>query len=243
MANSTGRCYPNNASVTAWFTSTIAREGEVISRSTSKDGDAPDRLLRRYKNAVKRLGITMSKLIMWNLLTLDGFFEGAKSWELDWHPYIWGDELEHFSLEQLRSADRLVFGRVTYEGMAAYWQTATGEIAGFMNRLPKVVFSRTLKRADWVNTRLANGDLVAEIQELKRQGDGNMFVFGSANLSTALMQRGLFDEYRLGLAPVLLGRGRALFGPSSHLQRVKLLEARSLSNGGVILRYEPQRSK
>ena len=63
----------------------------------------------------------MSKLIMWNLLSLDGYFEGVKSWELGWHPYIWGDELERFSLEQLRTADRLLFGRVTYEGMAAYW--------------------------------------------------------------------------------------------------------------------------
>lgn len=185
----------------------------------------------------------MSKLIMWNLLSLDGYFEGGKSWDLDWHPYIWGEELERFSLEQLRTADRLVFGRITYEGMAAYWQTATGEIAGFMNRLPKVVFSRTLKRADWVNTRLAEGDFVAEIQELKRQGDGNMFVFGSANLSAALMEHGLFDEYRLALAPVLLGRGRALFGSCSSRQSLKLLEARSLSNGGVILRYEPHRSQ
>lgn len=154
----------------------------------------------------------------------------------------WGDELERFSLEQLRTADRLVFSRVTYEGMATYWQSATGEIADFMNHLPKVVFSRTLERAEWANTKLAKGDLVAEIQDLKRQGDGNMYVFGSANLSASLMERGLFDEYRLGLAPVLLGRGRALFGPSSSRQSLKLLEARSLSSGGVILRYEPQRS-
>jgi dihydrofolate reductase len=180
---------------------------------------------------------------MWNLLTLDGFFEGTKSWELDWHSYIWGDELEHLSLEQLRTADRLLFGRVTYEGMAAYWQTAKGEVADFMNSVPKVVFSRTLERTDWVNTKLAKGDLVAEIRELKRQGDGNMFVFGSANLSAALMEHGLYDEYRLGLAPVLLGRGRSLFGTISSRLRLKLLEARPLSNGCVILRYEPHRSQ
>jgi dihydrofolate reductase len=58
----------------------------------------------------------MSRLIMWNLVTLDGFFEGAKSWDLGWHEYVWGEELESISLEQLRSADRLLFGRVTYEG-------------------------------------------------------------------------------------------------------------------------------
>ena len=87
----------------------------------------------------------MTKLIMWNLLSLDGYFEGAKSWDLDFHQSVWGDELERLSLEQLSSADGLLFGRITYEGMAAYWQTATGEIADLMNRLPKVVV--------WTNTR------------------------------------------------------------------------------------------
>jgi dihydrofolate reductase len=89
----------------------------------------------------------MSKLIMWNVMTLDGLFEGAKNWDLGFHQTVWGDELERFSIEQLETADRLIFGRVTYEGMAAYWQTATGEVADFMNRLPKVVFSRALERA------------------------------------------------------------------------------------------------
>ena len=77
---------------------------------------------------------------MWNLLTLDGCFEGAKSWELDFHRYVWGDELERLSVDQLRSADMLLFGRVTHEGMATYWQAAKGEVADFMNTLPKVVF-------------------------------------------------------------------------------------------------------
>jgi dihydrofolate reductase len=181
----------------------------------------------------------MSRLIMWNVLTLDGCFEGVKSWDLDWPAYVWGDELERFSLEQLRTADKLLFGRVTYEGMAAYWQTAKGEVADFMNSLPKVVFSRTLERTHWANAKLAKGDLVAEIQELKRVGSGNMFVFGSANLSASIMEHGLFDEYRLGLAPVLLGRGRALFGPIPSRLRLKLLEARPLSNGCLILRYQP----
>src|ERR1700688_129764 len=118
----------------------------------------------------------MSRLIMWNLLTLDGFFEGAKTWELDWHQYVWGEELEQLSIEQLRSADRLLFGRVTYEGMAAHWQTAQGEVADLMNNLPKVVFSRTLERPQWASTRLVKDNAVAEVLELKRQGEKNMFV-------------------------------------------------------------------
>ena len=71
----------------------------------------------------------MRKLIMWNLVSLDGFFEGAKSWDLGWHESVWGDELERLSIDQLKSADMLLFGRVTYEGMAGYWSSAKGEIA------------------------------------------------------------------------------------------------------------------
>jgi dihydrofolate reductase len=89
---------------------------------------------------------------MWNLVTLEGFFEGPKKWDLDWHEYVWGDELEQLSLEQGKTADALLFGRVTYEGMAAYWATAKGAVAEFMNSVPsnerkrmKLRESRTLK--------------------------------------------------------------------------------------------------
>ncbi len=182
----------------------------------------------------------MSRLIMWNLLTLDGFFDGVESWALDWHQDVWGEELERFSLEQLRSADMLVFGRVTYAGMAAYWQSAEGAIATLMNRLPKVVFSRTLDRADWQNTTLVKSDAASEVRELKRHGAGNLFVFGSADLSATLIEQGLFDEYRLGVVPVVLGRGKPLFGRNLSRLRLKLLEARPLSSGCVVLRYEPR---
>ena len=178
----------------------------------------------------------MRRLIMWNLITLDGYFEGAKPWDLPWHERVWGDELERFSLEQLGSADALVFGRMTYEGMAAHWQTATGEIADAMNRLPKVVCSRTLESAAWNNTRVAR-DAVADIAKLKREGDGDLYVFGSADLSRSLMDAALFDEYRIGIAPVIHGVGRRLFEDGLKPQALELLDARPLSNGCVILRY------
>jgi dihydrofolate reductase len=184
----------------------------------------------------------MSKLIMWNLVTLDGFFEGAKSWDLDFHQSVWGDELERLSIEQLRSADSLLFGRVTYQGMAGYWQTTTGEVADFMNRLPKVVVSRTLERADWQNTKIVKDNVAAEIQRLKQQDEKNIFVFGSANLSATLIQHHLFDEYRIAVAPVLLGRGTPLFNQNLARLNLKLLDSRTLSNGCVILRYEPIRN-
>jgi dihydrofolate reductase len=71
----------------------------------------------------------MRKVIVWNMVTLDGYFEGPKPWEIDWHEYVWGEEMERFSLDQAQEVGALLFGRMTYEGMAGYWSTATGEVA------------------------------------------------------------------------------------------------------------------
>jgi dihydrofolate reductase len=179
------------------------------------------------------------KLIMWNLVTLDGFFEGPKAWEIDWHEYVWGEELEKFSIEQLKSIGMLLFGRLTYEGMAGHWTTAKGETADFMNSIPKIVFSKTLDRADWNNTRLIKENAVEEIAKLKQEPGKDLFVLGSANLSATLTQHGLFDEYRLGLTPIVLGGGNPLFKPNPERMRMKLVEARPLKSGCVILFYRP----
>lgn len=185
----------------------------------------------------------MRKLIMWNVITLDGYFEGAKNWDLSFHELVWGKELEDFSIEQLKAADMLIFGAVTYKGMADYWTHAEGDanegaIATYMNKLPKVVCSRTLETADWNNTTIVR-DAAVEIPELKQQGHGDMYVFGSGNLSESLMKAALFDEYRLCIAPVFLGQGRLLFNRSIPHKNLKLLETRPLTTGGTILRYAP----
>lgn len=178
---------------------------------------------------------------MWNVISLDSRFEGEKPWDLSFHQLVWGKELEAFSHEQLASADMLVFGKNTYTGMADYWSKAEsdpdeGMTAKSMNSIRKIVCSSTLERADWNNTTIVR-DAVAEILLLKQEGDGNMFVFGSGILSASLMQANLFDEYRLAVAPVILGKGRHLFAEGLNEQRLKLLESRTLSSGGVLLRY------
>ncbi|TGJ98360.1 dihydrofolate reductase [Leptospira langatensis] len=185
----------------------------------------------------------MRKLIMWNVVTLDGYFEGEKNWDLSFHELIWGNELEELSLTQLRSADMLVFGANTYKGMADYWTKAEGgdegEVAKFMNGLPKIACSSSLKTADWKNTTIVK-DAVAEIPKLKQQGNGDMFVFGSGNLSESLLKAGLFDEIRLCIAPALLGKGKLLFNSGIPYKKLKLLEARPLATGGTIVRYVPE---
>ncbi len=179
----------------------------------------------------------MRKLIMWNIITLDGYFEGNQNWDLPFHHVIWGLELEKLSIEQLHSADYLVFGRVTYEGMAAYWKKAEGEIADLMNKIPKLVFSKTLKTADWNNSTLIKENASAEIKKRKEEGGRDMYVFGSAILSGTFVNDNLFDEYRIGIAPVILGSGRPLFSQGISPNNLALVSTQQLSTGGVVLKY------
>jgi dihydrofolate reductase len=180
----------------------------------------------------------MRRILMWNLVTLDGCFEGAKPWDLDFHELVWGEQLQRLSTEQLDGADTLLFGRVTYEGMAAYWPNAKGEgeITRRMNGIEKVVVSNTLTSADWNNSRIVRDvDAVADL----KAGEGkDILVFGSAILSDALTRRGLIDEYRIGIAPTLLGTGRRLFTDETQ-QKLKLLGATTTTTGCAILRYAP----
>jgi dihydrofolate reductase len=177
---------------------------------------------------------------MWNIITLDGYFEGDKNWDLSFHELIWGPELEQISIKQLKAADYLVFGRVTYEGMAAYWKTEKGEIADFMNKIPKLVCSRTLNSVDWNNSTLVKGNPSAEISGIKAQGGGDMYVFGSANLSTTFINDNLFDEYRIGVSPVIAGSGKLLFQKGIVQRPLTLVSLQQLSNGGFIMTYRPK---
>ncbi len=176
---------------------------------------------------------------MWNLMTLDGMFEGAQPWDLAFHEYAWGDELKRFSEEQEREAEALVFGRRTYEGMAQYWGTASGDTAEFMNAVPKYVCSRTLDRADWTNSTLLNEDAGTEVARLKERAEKDLFLFGSADLATTLMRHGLFDEYRIALVPVTLGEGSPLFKPGAVPAKLQLVESRPLGDRCLLLRYQP----
>jgi len=178
----------------------------------------------------------MRRVIMWDMVTVDGYFEGPNK-NIDW--FLFDDELEKYILETQMSADTLLFGRVTYQLMADYWPSAEGQIADFMNAVPKVVFSRTLDKAEWNNTRLVKDNVPGEITKLKQQPGKDIFLFGSANFASTLMQHGLIDEYRLGVNPVVLGTGTPLFNGGRDKLDLRLLETRPLKSGVVILHYEP----
>lgn len=178
----------------------------------------------------------MRNLIVSNLMSLDGFFEGPNQ-ELDW--FVVEEEFLQYARELLRSVDTLVFGRKTYQHMADYWPSApSDEIADKMNNLPKIVFSKTMKTADWNNSRLVNTDAEREISRLKQQPGKDMVIFGSAALASFLLQNGLIDEYRVVLQPVLVGGGTPMFRGIGERIRLKLTGTRSFNSGVAVLCYQ-----
>jgi len=184
----------------------------------------------------------MRKVIMFNLITLDGYFEGNNKWDISWHQV--DDEFNEFSIEQLSQCSGLIFGRVTYEGMASYWPTPTAIendpiVAGKMNSVPKFVFSKTFEKAGWNNTMLIKGDAIEELKKLKHLPGKDLFIFGSANLSSTFTRNGLIDEYRLMINPIVLGTGNTLFKGNGEMLKMKLLKTKTFRNGNVLLYYQP----
>lgn len=187
----------------------------------------------------------MGKLVAFNMVTLDGFFEGPNQ-DIAWHNV--DDEFNAYAIDNVGRADTLLFGRVTYEGMASFWPTPFAletdpVVAEFMNRLPKVVFSRTLDKADWNNTRLIKDNIADEVRELKQQAKGDVCLLGSAKVMVQLIEANLVDECRIMVNPVLLGRGTPLFQGISHPVQMRLVNTRTFGNGNVLLCYAPLRDE
>ena len=185
----------------------------------------------------------MPKLFSFNMVTLNGFFEGPEPWSIDWHN-AGDEEFDEFAVEQLKTMGTILFGRKTYQGMASYWPSPAALesdplVAGAMNSLPKVVFSRTLETADWNNTRLVRDNIADEITRLKQQPGKDLGLFGSANLMATLMKLNLIDEHRVMVNPVVLRQGTPLFQGVDGRLNLKLVNSRTLRSGNVLLTYQP----
>jgi len=178
----------------------------------------------------------MRRLIVSNAMSLDGFFEGSKK-EIAWFPV--DEEFFGYAKDMLRRADTLLFGRATYEHMAAYWPTAPAEeIADKMNGLPKLVASRTLQEASWNNSKVIKANVAEEIAKLKQLPGKDIVLLGSSVLASSLLQEGLIDEYRVILAPLLIGRGGPLFKDISRQIKFKLEKTLLLKSGVIVLYYQ-----
>jgi dihydrofolate reductase len=184
----------------------------------------------------------MGKLVVTEYVSLDGVMEAPGGGE-DFVHAGWtfrinrGPEGDAFKLDETRRSDALVFGRVTYEGMAAVWPDMTGEFADLFNGLPKFVVSTTLTEATWNNTEVLRGDLVEDVARLKQRFDGDIVVHGSAQLVQALLQLDLVDELRLMLFPVVLGSGKRLFDGTEDLKPFRLASSSVAGDGVAILTY------
>lgn len=180
----------------------------------------------------------MRKLFWQMSVTLDGFMEGPNR-ELDHTAELKDPDFDRYASEMLQSIDGILLGRLTYQLFAGYWPSATGPDADRLNQLPKTVFSRTLKKLDWNNSRLVAGSVADEVTRLKRQPGKDLALFGSANLAATLIQLGLIDEYRILVTPVILGVGTPMFKDIGSTFNLKLLKATTWSSGTVALWYQP----
>ncbi len=185
----------------------------------------------------------MPKLAVFNSITLDGYFTDAKG-EINWAYNPQKDpEWDAFVEGNAKGGGILLFGRITYDLMVKFWPTPAAQqslpvVAERMNNCLKVVFSRTMEKATWNNTRLVKGDLVSEMRKMKKESNLGMVILGSGSIVSQLAPEGLIDEYQFVFTPYILGSGRTMFEDISKKLALRLTESRTFANGNVFLRYD-----
>jgi dihydrofolate reductase len=188
----------------------------------------------------------MGKIVVTEFVSLDGVMQAPGGGE-DFEHAGWsfevdrGDEGNKFKLDETLSSEALLLGRVTYEGFAAAWPSRTDELgfADKFNSMPKYVVSTTLESPEWNNSTVLKGDVVEAVSKLKEQHDGEIVVHGSAQLVQTLLENDLVDELRLMVFPVVLGTGKRIFGETSDMKRLRLVDSRVVGDGVAIMVYEP----
>ena len=191
----------------------------------------------------------MGKIVATAYVSLDGVVEAPGGHE-DFEHAGWtfeidrGEEFEKFKLYETLDSEALLLGRVTYEIFAASWPSMEGEIADKLNAMPKYVVSSTLEDPlDWNNSTVLEGDVVEEVSRLRQELDGEIVVHGSPRLTQTLLEHDLLDELRMTVFPLVLGRGKRLFGETSDKKRLRLTDSKTVGDGIAILIYEPARSE
>src|SRR5437762_4823271 len=186
----------------------------------------------------------MGRIVVTEFISLDGVIEAPGGGESFKHAgwsfkFSRGAEGDKFKLDETRSSEALLLGRVTYEGFAEAWPSREGEFAEKFNTMPKYVVSSMLRDPSWSNTTVLDGDVVETVSKLKRKEDGDIVVHGSRQLAQTLLEHDLVDELRLMVFPVVLGSGKRLFGETSDKKRLQLVESKAVGGGVAILIYRP----
>lgn len=196
--------------------------------------------MTNYAAGMTNKEIDMGNLSVFNFITLNGFFEGPNR-DISWHKH--DADGSAYAAEGLKSGNTLLFGRVTYELMAGYWPTPQAikndpVVAEGMNSAEKIVFSKTLTKTDWKNTRVVKDNMADEIKKLKAMGK-NMTILGSGSIVTQLTDAGLIDEYQFMVDPVILESGTPIFKGLKNKLNLKLTASRIFKNGSVLLFNQP----
>jgi dihydrofolate reductase len=186
----------------------------------------------------------MGKLIVFNSISLDGYFVD-QSGDMSW-AHNNSAEFDAFVEGNAKGGGVLVFGRITYDLMVSFWPTPMASqyypvVAERMNALPKVVISRTMQKPTWNNTKLIKGDIAAELRKMKQESGADLVIMGSGSIVLQLAPEGLIDEYHVVVIPVVLGKGRTMFDGVKERMSLKLINSRTFENGNVFLCYEPIR--
>lgn len=183
----------------------------------------------------------MPKVVAFNNVSLDGYFVGPNgdmTWARNDDP-----EWNQFVVENAMPEGVLLFGRITYQMLAAYWpsqdaRTNNPILAERMNDLSKIVFSKTIDRPSWTNTRLVTGDIESEVAKLKAARGRDTAVLGSGSVVAQLTRAGLVDSFQVVVHPVILGSGRTMFEGLEKFVRLKRTGTRAFENGNVLLSYD-----
>lgn len=193
----------------------------------------------------------MRRLVLTEFLSLDGVMQAPGDANEDteggfrhggWQMPFVDDVFMAEATKGMAQTDAHLFGRKTYEIMAAYWPTAPADdpFAQHLNSTQKYVASRTLGHAEWQNTTVVR-DVVEAVRELKEQPGKDISVLGSGDLAQTLMANDLVDVYSLSIFPIVLGSGKKLFRDEDQVRKLRLVESTATGTGGLILTYEPVR--
>ena len=175
----------------------------------------------------------MRKIIESTLVSADGVVGSPPLWAMDYRD----EEVTKDALERLSGSDAMLMGRGTYELFAAIWPGQSDDFAQRMNAIRKYVFSSTLARADWSNTTVVRGDVLAEAARIKEQDGHDLALFGHGRLAQTLLENGLIDELRLSIHPVLAGAGLPQFS-NGRKTPLTLVSAKTFTTGVVVLSYQ-----
>jgi dihydrofolate reductase len=183
----------------------------------------------------------MRKLSAFEFTSLNGFYKGQGN-DISWHRH--GGEESNYSEEMLEAGNTLLFGRVTYEMMVDYWTSPMAAeqypvVADGMNKADKIVFSKTLDKVGWNNTRLVKENIVEEMRRMKEMPGKNMNILGSGTIATLFAEAGLLDEIQIMVDPILIGNGTPLFRTVKKNIALQLMATRTFKSGAVILTYKP----